>query len=226
MTTVSRVVENLDGKGYGSKLEIPLVHPFVMGTLVPFLGDPVDLRRVMLNIDRTMAIIVLNRDSGSGQVVEDSRRWPRISYNVCKKDAKHIVEGLVCAAKIMVAAGAKELRWPGDPQQPAFKVGAQGLSDQRFVAWLQKLRTFGLQRTMTNLFSAHQMGTCRMAGSSQLGATKPTGETWEVRDLFVSDTSTFPTPSGSNPMPTCAAVAFNVAQEVIARLRVGHASRL
>lgn len=64
------------------------------------------------------------------------------------------------------------------------------------------------------LGSAHQMGTCRMAASPQLGAAKPSGETWEVPGLFVADTSAFPTASGVNPMWTCAAIAHHVSQQV------------
>merc|ERR1712060_449660 len=56
--------------------------------------------------------------------------------------------------------------------------------------------------------------TCRMAVDPKLGAVKPSGETWEVAGLFVADTSTFPTASGVNPMWTCAAIAYHVAQQV------------
>merc|ERR1712039_1109907 len=81
-------------------------------------------------------------------------------------------------------------------------------------AWLTRLHAAGVEENAIELGSAHQMGTCRMAGNPKLGAIKPSGETWEVPGLFVADTSAFPTASGVNPMWTCAALAHRVAQQV------------
>merc|ERR1719284_1463227 len=86
-------------------------------------------------------------------------------------------------------------------------------------SWLSRMRTLGMPELGISLGSAHQMGTCRMAANSKLGAVKPSGETWEVPGLFVADTSTFPTASGVNPMWTCAALAHHVAQQVKRRLQ-------
>lgn len=47
------------------------------------------------------------------------------------------------------------------------------------------------------VFSAHQMGTARMGCNSRRGVCSPRAETYEVRNLFLADTSVFPTPSGT-----------------------------
>jgi choline dehydrogenase-like flavoprotein len=44
------------------------------------------------------------------------------------------------------------------------------------------------------------------------------GESWDVRNLFVADASTFPTPSGVNPMITVQAIAYHVARYIKTRL--------
>lgn len=44
---------------------------------------------------------------------------------------------------------------------------------------------------------------------------KPTGETWEVKNLYVADASVFPTASGVNPMVTTEAVALHIADCII-----------
>lgn len=54
-----------------------------------------------------------------------------------------------------------------------------------------------------------------MGVSPKVSVTKPTGETWEVKDLYVSDASLFPTASGVNPMVTTEAVALHVADCII-----------
>ncbi|KAJ1510889.1 hypothetical protein HMI54_014210 [Coelomomyces lativittatus] len=65
------------------------------------------------------------------------------------------------------------------------------------------------------LFSAHQMGSCRMATTPAFGVCKPTGETWEVRHLYVADASVFPTSSGVNPMLTVYSVAHSIANFIL-----------
>jgi long-chain-alcohol oxidase len=62
------------------------------------------------------------------------------------------------------------------------------------------------------------MSSARMAGSPELGACKPSGETWEVKNLFVADGSSMPTATGVNPMMSIMATAHYIAQEVKAAL--------
>jgi choline dehydrogenase-like flavoprotein len=40
------------------------------------------------------------------------------------------------------------------------------------------------------------MGTCSMGISRSMSVVKPTGESWDVKGLYVADTSVFPTASG------------------------------
>jgi choline dehydrogenase-like flavoprotein len=68
------------------------------------------------------------------------------------------------------------------------------------------------------LFSAHQMSSCRMAGSPQMGVVSPAGESFEVKDLFVADASALPTATGVNPMISIMALSHRVAQAIKARV--------
>ena len=51
-----------------------------------------------------------------------------------------------------------------------------------------------------------------MGSNPKTSAIKPTGETWEVKDLYVADASTFPTASGVNPMLTTYSMSHSIAQ--------------
>ena len=64
------------------------------------------------------------------------------------------------------------------------------------------------------LFSAHQMGTCRMGADRSTSVADPYGQVHGVRGLFVADASGFPTASGVNPMLTVMALAYRVAQRI------------
>lgn len=58
-----------------------------------------------------------------------------------------------------------------------------------------------------------------MGTSPKNSATKPTGETWDVRNLYVADSSLFPTALGINPMVTIQAIALSVSRNIIASVQ-------
>jgi choline dehydrogenase-like flavoprotein len=78
--------------------------------------------------------------------------------------------------------------------------------------YLDAILQKGLRPNGFALLSAHQMSSCRMAGSARLGAVKPNGETYEVKNLYVADASVLPTASGVNPMLTIMTMAHWIAQ--------------
>merc|ERR1712159_305900 len=140
----------------------------------------------------------------------------RIKYSACARDRTHLQVGCEKAARILIAAGAREIHMTHQGVRPLVlnsepaSVGAHAELD----IWLQGVRAAGMPMNSVSMGSAHQMGTVRMAASPALGAAKPSGELWEAPGLFVGDTSTFPTASGVNPMYTCASIAYIVAQQV------------
>jgi choline dehydrogenase-like flavoprotein len=69
------------------------------------------------------------------------------------------------------------------------------------------------------LFSAHQMGTCRMGGNRKTHPVSPEGELYDVKNLFIADSSPFPEASGANPMLSIQATAHFTAQGLKARFR-------
>jgi choline dehydrogenase-like flavoprotein len=62
------------------------------------------------------------------------------------------------------------------------------------------------------LFSAHQMGSCRMGNDSQTSVANPWGELHDTPGVFIGDGSAFPTPSGTNPMISIMALARRTAE--------------
>ena len=61
----------------------------------------------------------------------------------------------------------------------------------------------------------HQMASCAMGRSAATSAVGETGETHEVRDLYVADGSACVTSTGVNPMITIMAIADHVARGMI-----------
>jgi long-chain-alcohol oxidase len=71
----------------------------------------------------------------------------------------------------------------------------------------------------TLLFSAHQMGTCKMGIDPTQSVVNEYGETWGCANIFICDASVFPTSSGVNPMLTVLAIADGIADSVVDRVR-------
>ena len=77
----------------------------------------------------------------------------------------------------------------------------------------------GLPCHGVGLFSAHQMGTCRMGSDPLESVVDCDGESWDVDHLYVMDASVFPTASGANPMTTTLAIAHLLATRLATRLK-------
>ena len=68
-----------------------------------------DYKRALLNYPHQSTILVLSRDSGSGQVSEVGG-LPWIEYDMSSKDSRSLLSGLKHACKILIAAGAIALQ--------------------------------------------------------------------------------------------------------------------
>ncbi len=211
-TRMCREFINLDGRGYGVWLETAPIHPGLAAQAFNWYSGR-DHKRQMQNIDHFANIIVLTRDYHGGQVTIDKQGQPVLHYRLHRADKDHLLQGLIAAIKIHAAAGALAIY---SPQQclPGY------IPDQNgdLNSYLRRVRNVGLERNAFALFSAHQMSTCRIAGSSALGAVNPAGEMFEVKNLFVADGSVLPTAVGVNPMLTIMGTAHYLAQQIKCRL--------
>ncbi|KND02977.1 uncharacterized protein SPPG_02052 [Spizellomyces punctatus DAOM BR117] len=218
MTVLGTPAENAHGDGYGSKLEISCMHPAMFASCVPWRSAE-EHKRLLALYDRMVPVLVIGRDSDAtkGRVYLDKTGTPRIEYTISPKDQISLAAGVEAGIKALIAAGATEIITNQRGVDP-FSIDPEKINDiftsKEFGNYLAKVRKWGFQPTWTPLFTAHQMGTCRMAGSASQGACNPDGRTWEVDGLYVADASLFPTASGVNPMVTTLSLGYAVAQRV------------
>jgi choline dehydrogenase-like flavoprotein len=156
---------------------------------------------------------ILLRDRDAGRVVPNRWGHPRVLYDVSRYDAAHMRRALEASARIMAAAGAEELFTLQTPPTRCRPGGAGWL--ERFMA---RSDATGYRRLRMSYVSFHQMGTAAMAADPERGAVDGDGRSFEVKGLYVADGSTFPAPSGVNPMITIMAVADLVARAIDAGL--------
>lgn len=210
----TRVVQNfanLDGLGYGFRLETSPGHPGSYASSLPWQTGR-QHKQLMQRLHHIGNHIVLTRDKYGGSIRLDKCQQPTLHYRLHPYDANHLAEGMIASLKIHHAAGADCIISPHNQ----FLTWQRG---QNFDRFLQQARQLPLAPNTYGLFSAHQMSTCRIGATAVDGAVKPTGETMEIADLWVADGSVFPTAVGVNPMLTIMAVAHYIAGQIIQRYR-------
>eukprot|EP00904_Undaria_pinnatifida_P004695 jgi/Undpi1/14226/HiC_scaffold_9.g03875.m1 len=138
-------------------------------------------------------------------------------YKLGKEDSQVIVRGRSEMLRLMRNAGASMLV-PAHEGAPWFCPGDGKEADERFEEYVQEIESLGTTANEAGVYSAHQMGSCRLSATPEGGPLRETGEAWECDGLFVADASVLPTSLGINPMITVEAVAFMVAEQVATRL--------
>jgi long-chain-alcohol oxidase len=186
---------------YGVKYETTALQPVIAMAVMPW-REPGDYRARMAELRRTAPIGVLLRDRGEGRVTTDREGHPVASYSLSDYDRRHMQRGFRGAAEILEAAGAKRIYSP-HAKLCCYEPGKRGSID----GFMQDMDAAGWGNAQLALFSFHIMGTARMGDSPYSSATNPQGETWEAKNLFVMDGSSFPSASGVNPMISIEAIA-------------------
>lgn len=161
MTAVSNVCENLDGQGYGAKIEVPCLHPGSYSTVLPWRGSAAH-KELMLKYRRCAPLLILSRDKDSkGAVRYDDKGNVIVDFVLSQHDRQSLLQGILRTLKILCAAGARELH-TGQYGVDPFKFKADeesSINNPRFVKWLKRVEKYGLPQDGAGVFCAHQMGT-------------------------------------------------------------------
>jgi choline dehydrogenase-like flavoprotein len=173
-------------------------------------------KQQMLRSANAAIFFVLTRDTGEGTVQIDRAGMPVIRYWPNTVDAGFLVRGMQEITRIAFAGGAvavstthsSPLRLESDEGRPGALAGARL---QRFLGEIDRR---GLVVNRLPLYSAHQMGTCRLGSDPKTSVADPYGQVHGVGGLFIADASGFPTASGVNPMLSVMALAYRVAQHM------------
>ncbi|MDO7885976.1 GMC family oxidoreductase [Hymenobacter cheonanensis] len=207
MSVVNDTFTRLGGSNFGVKLETPPTHPGLLAMVLPWRSGE-QHRQLLQAADHLGSFIVLTRDRDGGRVRTDRHGAPLIDYRLSAFDRASMLAGVRAAAEIHVAAGAYTVYLPHGTL-PTLHAHGGVLQNPELLA---RLASLPWQPNRYGLYSAHQMSTCRLGGQARTHPTKPSGETVEVRGLYVADGSAFPACSGANPMLTIMALAHYTAQ--------------
>jgi choline dehydrogenase-like flavoprotein len=207
--------ENLED-GYGFLIEGAHYSTAIGASAVPMLGEP--HKQLMSRYRHGGSLIALLRDRGYGRVTIDRAGMAVPSYSISDEvDLRNAHRGIDAQLRLHAAAGAQQIV-AAAAGAPTWRWGDD------LEAFARRVKRIPLGAGGWRLFSAHQMGTCRMGADPATSVAGPWGELHGVSGVWIGDASAFPTASGTNPMITNMALAHRNAEAIAAAARSSRAA--
>lgn len=196
------------GDGYGFLVEGAQYAPALVGAAVPWVSGE-EHKSLLAELRNGATIIALIRDYGSGSVEIDEHGEAVHHYLVSdERDQRTLHKAIEAIARIHEAAGAREIAHLA-AGVPRWKRGEESL--ERFI---ERACAVPFVPGGQRVFTAHQMGSCRMGTDPAESVADGRGQLHDVQGVWIGDASAFPTPSGTNPMITIMALAHRTAEHI------------
>jgi len=190
---------------WGYRIEGIMGTPGIAAALMPFAGPDGMLR--MAEYDQIAAALLLAPDQPSGRVEvgRDGRLLIRYEQRANHKERlRHAVE---MGAKAYLEAGATEVLVP--TSEPLVI---------RSAADAARARDLPFAPATVSMTSAHQQGTVRFASSERDGGADLDGQVFGTRDVYVFDSSGFPTSASSHTMTPIIASSRMLTAKLLTRI--------
>jgi choline dehydrogenase-like flavoprotein len=192
-------------EGAGFFLEAAPLHPMLAGIALPGFGAGMRANAALLpNTAVSIALMVDGfGDEPGGTVSLRPDGGPRLDYPFTPRHYECWRAGMKALARAHLASGAAEVQsLHTDPVR------------LRSEADLRRLDEAPLGPNLCAVFTAHQMGGCRMGADPARSVIRPDLRHHYVENLWVADGSVFPTSLAVNPMESIYGVASWAAEHV------------
>ena len=194
---------------WGFRIEAAPTHPGLIASGYPWWSSA-DHRASMAQAGRIAAFIAIVRDRGSGRVTLARDGGVTIRYAPGATERSLLRQGMLVLARLQRGAGAERI-------VPLVTPPLDWHAGAPFEPYIEDLGRRPIDSNRILLFSAHQMGSCRIGTRPRDSVARPDGRVWGVEGLYVTDASAFPTASGVNPMLSIMALARRTALGMTAR---------
>jgi choline dehydrogenase-like flavoprotein len=195
---------------HGFLIEAIGLTPAVQAMSLPFVDGENHKRTISRIFKHSAPFISVARDHGEGEVVIDAygRAVTRWSFTD-DVDARLFRRAMVELSKLHRAAGAKEMMT--FHQRPV-----SWSEGEDFDAYLRDVEQGSLDANDIAVFTAHQMGSCRMGSDPRDSVADGRGELHDCSGVWIGDASAFPTAPGVNPMISIMSLAHRTAAIIAA----------
>lgn len=190
---------------WGFRIEGIMGTPGIVSSLLPFSGAPG--MEGMAQYDRMAPSLLLVPDAPSGtvEVARDGRLT--IRYEQREDHRARLRLAVQTAAKVYLEAGAREVLVPTAPPLTI-----------RSAREAQQAQQLTLAPATAPMISAHQQGTVRFAASERDGGADLNGQVYGTRDVYVFDSSGFPTSASSHTMTPIIASSRMLTTKLLTRI--------
>lgn len=179
-------------------------HPVGVAATTPGFGP--DLMRSMREYPKMAVLAAMVHDESEGNVYVDGDR-ARIAYRPSRPDREQLALGAREAAKILFAAGARQVMIPALPPIVLTDAAeAEQITSERFGPHDAALT------------AVHPMGSMRMGADPAQSVCDGLGRVHSIAGLYVVDGSLFPTSIGTPPQLSIYAFAMRAARALGATL--------
>jgi choline dehydrogenase-like flavoprotein len=181
-------------------------HPVAAAAAMPGFGAAhMAAMRAYPNLAVLTAMV---HDETSGEVLAGDDGRPILRYAMNEADRAQLAKGLAACARLLLAAGAREVTIPAIPPRRVTTTAELDALDLAFV-----------RPHAVPLTSVHPMGTMCMGDDPKTSVVSSMGEHHQLKGLFVADGSIFPTSLGVPPQMSIYAFALHLAPHIVARAR-------
>ncbi|MFL6387781.1 MAG: GMC family oxidoreductase [Terriglobales bacterium] len=196
------------GVSPGFILETMTGLPAYGAVLIPGSGEQVFRLLRKFNQCAGFGVMLVDTPSENNRISLDKNGDVVIQYALQDDDKKRFRQGVAMAARLMLLAGATEVVVPTNENWKRSSnfdpMDAFLVKDSQDVALLQQNLDFIPNRTIVT--SAHLQATNKMGATAESSVVSKDQRVWNVAtgkvipNLYVMDSSIFPTSVGANPM--------------------------
>jgi choline dehydrogenase-like flavoprotein len=185
----------------GIMLEATFTGP---GTQIPGLpGAGKEFWELAKQYRHMASVGIMISEKSSGRVRSDGNGNPIVTFSISQEDAETLHRGMIISDRILFAAGAKRC--------------INGSFHVPVVNSAMELDNLGRVKVKASDFlvmAFHPQGSCRMGVNPKKSVVSPTGETHDLKGLYLADGSIFPTSLGVNPQETIWAMVTKIAENI------------
>jgi choline dehydrogenase-like flavoprotein len=195
---------------HGFLIESVGAMPAINATGIPWRTGEEHKREFVRMFRHQAPFLSVARDHGEGEVVLDPHGQPVVRWSLTDEvDRRLMVKAHVELARLQFAAGAPEIR-----TLHAEELSWRRDSDEEFEAFIERIEQAAYGPADVPLFTAHQMGSCRMGADPAASVADGDGQLHDVQGVWIGDASAFPTAPGVNPMVSIMSLAHRTAERI------------
>jgi choline dehydrogenase-like flavoprotein len=177
----------------------------VLSAALPGVGPA--HRRLISDMPRHGVFGAMVHDEGGGSVRLGPSREPILTYQMAPRDLARLRHSITILAEMALAGGAREVYLPIFGQGP-----------MKSVNEIRSLEHTPMDARRIECIAFHPLGSARMATDPKRGVVDASGETYEVKDLYVADGSILPTSIGVNSQVPIMTMATRLAWRLAEKL--------